>query len=834
MRVRVFIKNKIYFKYSGLGKECMYAFKNEFTYTNQTYITNERLGYSVLGVPRFIKSYAVSKEKGIIAFNRGTLKRVINILESYGHVVKIIDKTIFESGKSITYTPNVTLRKDQSDAVECAVKSDFGGIIKAFTSFGKTLCGLSIISRLGKQANIIVWSQKHQQQWYDEILKFNFLPENMIGGVGGIFSKPKVSSINLIMQQSIATIIGRDGKKLDLFKDIPVNIVDECLHGDTLIATEYGHKKIKDICIGDKVKTPSGSLSTVVDTFTTNKDAYKYTFENTSLIASKEHVIPSMICKWEKFHLHASIKELIHIDKAKTALPFIDISKVKKESGLMYLVGLVMADGTIDGKRIKFGFRRSSKIKVTQYILKKLKFKHTVRVNSRGDTIITIDKIHVPSILSKFLYDRHNKTPSIRLLKKEFLTCNTEVIRGIFDGDGTFTNGTIQFELTAIHLIKQIHKILNSIGVPSRYMIINRRDARHNDKARLTIAGMGVIAFMHKVGSLHKDIYEKIKVHFSEHPIRKKWGYERLISKEYVGKHTLYDITLDNKEKLFVANGIQVHNCQRYSADTFDAVLNKLNGKYRVGVSADIRRSDKKEFMVHDSFGDYIYIAHEKNTGSKILATINLIPTEYENINYAYDRNRAKLLSDMTHDKDRNTIIVKRAMRKARKKKLVLIMVERKDHAAILAYRLRKFRTYLLLGPTSKKTIENYDIADRHKDMLRGYKPTETYNKVVELSKTKDIDIIIGTSVTFVGLSIKTVDHAIICTPSSRDLKLFNQKVGRVERSYGEDKNLLEMFGKKPTPTVDYLADMQIPSFRFVAFDIKKNYPRKVRFIKVK
>jgi superfamily II DNA or RNA helicase len=503
VRVKIIIKNRIIIKYKELRAKDPYCFqeiKSKFTYRNPTYDSNNKHGYSVANIPEFIKSVSFNNKKGRMYIHRGCLKDVRKILKKYNHTVKIVDKTVFDESKDVKFSSNIVLRPEQKDAFDDVVNSRFGGLVKASTSFGKTVLGLAIVVHFGKVANVFVWSKKHQSQWYKEILKFNICKDSEIGGIGGIFNKPKVGKINLIMQQSVADTLSRSGSdNLAAYIDHPINIIDEG---------------------------------------------------------------------------------------------------------------------------------------------------------------------------------------------------------------------------------------------------------------------------------------------------------------------------------------------QRWSAETFIGVVTKLRGKYIVGVSADFRRRDKKEFIIYNTIGTYIHVAKEKASGSKILANIYLVRSRFYYRDYMFDRNRVELLKEMGSDKKRNLLICQRALRKVRKGKLVIIMVEHKDHAVRLYSMLKnKSRCRMMIGTTPKKTIENYNITSKQKQLLREYKPDAEYETILKEAKTKDIDIIIGTSITFVGLSIKTIDHAVIATPSSRDLKLFNQKVGRVERSYGDDKELLELFGKKETPTVDYIADMAMGPLCAVANIIKEEYPRKVKFI---
>lgn len=65
------------------------------------------------------------------------------------------------------------------------------------------------------------------------------------------------------------------------------DVMDACFVGDTLVATQYGNKKIKDIKIGEKVITPSG-LKRVL---WSGQTGYKKIINKCSLIATPDHSI---------------------------------------------------------------------------------------------------------------------------------------------------------------------------------------------------------------------------------------------------------------------------------------------------------------------------------------------------------------------------------------------------------------------------------------------------------------------------------------------------------------------------------------------------------------
>ncbi len=47
---------------------------------------------------------------------------------------------------------------------------------------------------------------------------------------------------------------------------------------------------------------------------------------------------------------------------------------------------------------------------------------------------------------------------------------------------------------------------------------------------------------------------------------------------------------------------------QLFGAKTFYEVIDPWPAKYRIGVSADERRKDRKEFLIHHQFGEVVHI----------------------------------------------------------------------------------------------------------------------------------------------------------------------------------------------------------------------------------
>jgi len=279
------------------------------------------------------------------------------------------------------------------------------------------------------------------------------------------------------------------------------------------------------------------------------------------------------------------------------------------------------------------------------------------------------------------------------------------------------------------------------------------------------------------------------------------------------------------EHRLFFADRCGFVGCdeiQRGATRTYQEVLNDFYSSYRIGVSADEKRTDHKEFLIYDSFGSRpIYVMPDHVTENVKRAKVYLIKTKYENYRYEITLRTPELLNDMAEDVERNDLILKRAYQKIKQGKIVLILVERKKQALILHYALKRYcKGKLLLGNTTNKEINNADWDDEWKDYMRSYNSLEESDLIRKLALEKKLNYIIATQKGNVGLSIRTLDHAIVTTPTN--IKLFNQKKGRIERDY--NKELESKFGKKQTPTIDYLWDIRVKPLKFKGTDIMNNF----------
>lgn len=828
MKVLIRVDSHVSFNYIKLRKDdkkVIKELKETFSHTNPVYIKFVRMGLPTDKEPEIYESFERVGKR--IKFKRGCFSKIKKILRKRGHELKI---KYNRTKRKTKYNSKIELRKEQVKAVDAILKYK-QGIVRGPCSSGKSVIGLEAIARSKQVGLVVVWEKIHQIQWIKEALRNDLLNIKIedIGGMGGIFSKKKdweqalpgipypgnkkVNKLNICMLQSL-----RNESNQELYFPVcGILLADECLGGDTLIAIPSGHKKISELCEGDEVLTHTGKMTKIKNIWTTVKTAYCYkTKYGQDLIASKDHIVSTMVSGQKTFgpSNRSSRYENLKIKEAKNLRPFKVKRIIRDINPESVLLGWIIADANFSNNFFKFGLRKKSKIDLLQQVIKNCGIQYKKFVNQRGDTVISI-----PVKDSKYLYERLsfnkiNKTKTIKIPDELFNVCDPGILRGLFDADGCFTGNYVELDSISEDLITQVQQMLSSLGVPNKINIIKRKNKKHSTVYRLTVTSKAVEYFYYNIFS-DLEIRRKKMVDFitSKKIYRNAWKHNEIIKVEKIGKRKLYDIELTNKDRLFVANGYVVHNCQRFAAATFNSTIVNCPAKYRIGLSADETRNDEREFLIYDAFGEIIHIIPDKDIGSRIPARINLLPTNYSNSDYEDVSNPVELAHDMARDKKRNRIIINRVLQKVKKKKLILIFVERRWQGLYLRQKLleKNLRVKLLVGKVTKKEInETEDWEKSWKDFMLSYDDNKEFFDIVDLGTKKKLDVVITNRKGIAGLSIRTFDHGMCCIPIN--IKDFNQMKGRIERNY--DKQLEKIFGKKKKPSMDFMWDIKSEKLR--------------------
>ena len=127
---------------------------------------------------------------------------------------------------------------------------------------------------------------------------------------------------------------------------------------------------------------------------------------------------------------------------------------------------------------------------------------------------------------------------------------------------------------------------------------------------------------------------------------------------------------------------------QRAASVTFMDVLDKFPARYRIGISADETRADRKEFLVYDLFGD---VAHEVSQddlideGSVLDVECRVVPTEFRADWYVAARASGtpdfnRLLGEMAEDETRNALALDLVLAEVEAGNQVLVLSHRVEH----------------------------------------------------------------------------------------------------------------------------------------------------------
>lgn len=138
---------------------------------------------------------------------------------------------------------------------------------------------------------------------------------------------------------------------------------------------------------------------------------------------------------------------------------------------------------------------------------------------------------------------------------------------------------------------------------------------------------------------------------------------------------------------------VVVDEVQGLAARTFLEVADHFPCKYRIGVSADETRKDKKEFLIYDVMGRVIYeIERDVLEAERVVhpVTVRVVPTDFRADWYATapaeERDFTRLLDEMVEDHDRNALILDTVEEiVAAAETPALVFTRRRDHAHELA-----------------------------------------------------------------------------------------------------------------------------------------------------
>ena len=214
----------------------------------------------------------------------------------------------------------------------------------------------------------------------------------------------------------------------------------------------------------------------------------------------------------------------------------------------------------------------------------------------------------------------------------------------------------------------------------------------------------------------------------------------------------------------------EVHHA---SATTFFKTFDRIPARYRIGISADESRRDRKEFLTHDLFGDVAFEVTQSELVDRAIVhdvQVKLVPTVTEAEWYVEARadggmpDWSLLLATLTGDTARTDAAVRLIAESAREGFRCLVFSGRVEHCREVDARLRALgvRSGLMLG------------GDEWKDTYR-----ETRAKL----ESGEVTVAIGTpQAVGEGIDLPAVDRGFLLTPMM-SRQAFGQVRGRICRT---------------------------------------------------
>ncbi len=223
---------------------------------------------------------------------------------------------------------------------------------------------------------------------------------------------------------------------------------------------------------------------------------------------------------------------------------------------------------------------------------------------------------------------------------------------------------------------------------------------------------------------------------------------------------------------------------QRAAANTMFKSIDPFPARYRLGISADHTRKDRKEFLIYDLFGAVAQDIKQKDlvkSGHVLDVEIRVVPVEFQADWYGHNdfrdtnfddepKNEKKeldfnrLLNEMTNDDERNEEIISIVREEVAAGEQVLVMTHRREHCLVLDSEFAAYaiKTGFLIGGT--------DYLVEFRKTLAGL-------------KKKTLSVGVGTyGAIGQGLDLPGVAVAVATTPIGSNRQFFGQVRGRVCR----------------------------------------------------
>lgn len=231
-------------------------------------------------------------------------------------------------------------------------------------------------------------------------------------------------------------------------------------------------------------------------------------------------------------------------------------------------------------------------------------------------------------------------------------------------------------------------------------------------------------------------------------------------------------------------------------SNSFQSIINHFPAAYRLGLSATPNRTDGLGPMMVSILGPRVVLPKRllRLQDRILFPTVYLLGTAFQ----SHEGQWAAMEKSRARDRARNQLIVQLILRGAQRRRKILVLVERRDHALLLAHALvaRRIR--------AKALISNVAAAERNQ-----------WWDLVEAGRA----VVIATRLANEGLDLPRLD-CLILGAAGRSATRLEQQLGRGMRT-AQGKADIEVYD---------LADWRIPAYaqqarERLAFYEQEGYP---------
>lgn len=460
-----------------------------------------------------------------------------------------------------------------------------------------------------------------------------------------------------------------------------------CFDGNTRVATRYGFRKLKDICVGDEVLTHRGRYKKVL--FTNNRiaqDIFKFKSYNNRLntFVSSEHPFLSFYEEWleagdvEEKDIICSFPKNVRNNKEKFTFDLLDITpeffKILEDKNdstkcflndrkhktvhnrfvdidydFGYVLGLYLAEGDSSKycKNINLYFNYEEELNtwvktVISFIENKIGI--SCKINKRGNNcgVLSINSSIFKSFMELFYIG--DRAWNKKLSKFSYEIGNEDffkgIVDGVFDGDGCIKERyTKKLRSTSLNLIYDIKYLCSVLGLNTsllkntfyEHQTIEGRLCKQKQSYSLAILGSGGVK-IDKITDLldnKQDIRECYKSRYNKND---NFLVASVIEKKKNKPIRVYNIEVED-DNSYVTEHFVVHNCEFLaSGDTF---IPTEQIEY-------IEQHTVMKPVKQDSVNRDVYIWNEPNPMSRYLVTADVARGDGEDYSAAtvYDINQ--------------------------------------------------------------------------------------------------------------------------------------------------------------------------------------------------